>query len=76
MLRVLDARGEEASLRDIAEVLFRQRIAGRAWQGSSLHARTKRLVQGGLAIMQGGYRDLIDPLPRRRKRRGYENPTP
>ena len=76
MLRVLDARRDSASLRDIAEALFRQRIAGRAWQGSSLHARTKRLVQGGLAIMQGGYRDLLDPLSRGRKRRGDENPTP
>ena len=76
MLRVVDARRDGASLRDIAEALFRQRIAGRAWQGSSLHARTKRLVQGGVAMMQGGYRDLIDPLPRRRKRTGYENTTP
>ena len=76
MLRVLDARRDGASLRDIAEALFRQRIAGRAWQGSSLHARTKRLVQGGLVMMQDGYRDLLDPLSRRRKRRGYENMTP
>ena len=76
MLRVLDARQEGASLRDVAETLFRQRVVGRAWQGSSLHARTKRLVQGGLAMAQGGYRDLLDPLSRRRKRRGYENPTP
>ena len=76
MLRVLDGRRDGASLRDMAEALFRQRIAGRAWQGSSLHARTKRLVQGGLVMMQGGYRDLLNPLARRRKRRGYENPTP
>ena len=75
-LRVRDARRDGASLRDVAEALFRQRIAGRAWQGSSLHARTKRLVRGGLAMVQGGYRDLIDPLARRRTRRGYENPTP
>lgn len=76
MLRVLDARRDGASLRDVAEALFRQRIAGRAWQGSSLHARTKRLVRGGLAMVQGGYRDLLNP-PRRRKRGGgYESPLP
>ncbi len=75
-LRVLDARHAGASLRDIAEALFQQRITGRAWQGSSLHARTKRLVRSGLALMQGGYRQLLSPAARRRGGRGDEEPTP
>ena len=79
-LRALDARADGASLRDIAEALFRDRIAGRAWQDSSLQARTKRLVRSGVALMRGGYRELLNPLSRTRTRAerepGDEDTTP
>ena len=71
-LRALDARADGACLRDIAEALFRDRIAGRAWQDSSLQARTKRLVRSGVALMRGGYRELLNPLSRTRNRAKQE----
>jgi hypothetical protein len=62
VLRALDARNEGLSYRAIAEGLFgRKRIPDRAWKTHDLRNRTIRLVQRGLALMRGGYRELLRP---------------
>ena len=68
VLRALDARADGASLRDIAEGLFGRRLSGRAWQDSDLQARTRRLVRSGAALSRDGYRDVLNPLARARRR--------
>ncbi|SFJ92747.1 DUF2285 domain-containing protein [Bradyrhizobium sp. Gha] len=46
----------------IAEALFgKKRIPDRAWKTHDLRNQTIRLVQGGLALMRGGYRKLLHP---------------
>ncbi len=37
----------------------RNRIPERAWKTHDLRNRTIRLVQSGLALMRGGYRELL-----------------
>ncbi|QDW39853.1 DUF2285 domain-containing protein [Bradyrhizobium sp. KBS0727] len=64
-IRALDARGAGSTYRAIAEVYFgKKRIPYRAWKTHDLRNRTIRLVQGGLALMRGGYRDLLRPKRR------------
>ena len=59
-LRALDARVEGNSYRTIAEGLFgAKRIPEGAWKTHDLRNRTIRLVQGGFALMRGGYRALL-----------------
>jgi hypothetical protein len=66
-LRALDARMEGATYRMIAEGLFgAKRIPERAWKTHDLRNRTIRLVRSGLALMHGGYRELLR-LSRRKK---------
>jgi len=66
-LRALDARIEGATYRMIAEGLFgAKRIPERAWKTHDLRNRTIRLVHSGLALMRGGYRELLH-LSRRKK---------
>jgi hypothetical protein len=66
-LRALDGHLEGASYRTIAEVLFGPtRIPERGWKTHDLRGRTIRLVQLGLRMMRGGYRDLLRPRRRRR----------
>lgn len=49
-----------ASYRAIAELLFgADCIPERAWKTNDLRSRTIRLVQSGLALMRGGYRELL-----------------
>jgi hypothetical protein len=61
-IRALDAHTADNSYRAIAEVLFgKNRIPDRAWKTHDLRNRTIRLVQGGLALMRGGYRELLRP---------------
>ncbi|WP_193760457.1 DUF2285 domain-containing protein [Bradyrhizobium yuanmingense] len=61
-IRALDARSAGGSYRVIAEVLFgEKRIPDRAWKTHDLRNRTIRLVQGGAALMRGGYRKLLRP---------------
>jgi len=41
-------------------VLFgKKRIPERAWKTHDLRNRTIRLVQSGVALMRGGYRELL-----------------
>jgi hypothetical protein len=68
-LRALDARLAGESYRTIAQVLFGQRRVppGSAWKTHDLRDRTIRLVRTALALMQGGYLELLR-YPRRRRR--------
>jgi hypothetical protein len=64
-IRALDARAAGSTYRAIAEVLFgKKRIPDRAWKTHDLRNRTIRLVQSGLALMRGGYRELLRPQRR------------
>ena len=60
-LRALDGRLGGESYRVLAQGLFgRTRIpAGADWKTHELRDRTIRLVRGGLALMRGGYLDLV-----------------
>jgi hypothetical protein len=67
VLRALDARIEGNSYRAIAEGLFGiRRIPERAWKSDDLRNRTIRLVQTGLDLMRGGYRELLRRARRKR----------
>ncbi|SDR44950.1 Uncharacterized conserved protein [Rhizobiales bacterium GAS113] len=60
-VRALDGKLEGASYRAIAEGLFgAARIPDRGWKTHDLRNRTIRLVHAGVALMRGGYRDLLD----------------
>ncbi|WP_407151194.1 DUF2285 domain-containing protein [Bradyrhizobium sp. ORS 86] len=64
-LRAIDGWLEGNSYRKIAQGLFGTlRIPDRGWKTHDLRSRTIRVVQMGLRLMRGGYRDL---LHRRRK---------
>ncbi|WP_244481980.1 DUF2285 domain-containing protein [Bradyrhizobium pachyrhizi] len=59
-LRGVDGWLEGNSYREIAQGLFgMNRIPGRGWKTHDLRSRTIRLVQMGLRLMRGGYRDLL-----------------
>lgn len=59
-VRALDGRMDGGTYRAVAEVLFgKTRIPERAWKTHDLRNRTIRLVQSGLALMRGGYRELL-----------------
>jgi hypothetical protein len=61
-IRALDARAAGNTYRAIAEALFGKRnIPDIAWKTHDLRNRTIRLVQSGLALMRGGYRELMRP---------------
>lgn len=61
-LRALDGHSVGKSYREIAEGLFgKKRIPERAWKTHDLRSRTIRLVKRGLALMRGGYRELLRP---------------
>ena len=64
-IRALDARAAGSTYRAIAEVFFgKKRIPDRAWKTHDLRNRTIRLVQSGLALMRGSYRELLRPRRR------------
>lgn len=67
-LRALDARLAGATTREIASALFgaERVLPGPEWKSHDLRSRTKRLVTAGLALMNGGYRDLLRPPGSRR----------
>jgi hypothetical protein len=59
-IRALDGWTEGNTYRAIAEGLFgKDRIPDRAWKTHDLRNRTIRLVRSGLALMRGGYRNLL-----------------
>ncbi|MHA7776005.1 DUF2285 domain-containing protein [Roseibium sp. M-1] len=60
MLRAVDGRSNGASYREIAENLFgARRVASEPWKTSPLRDTTMRLVRDGLAMVAGGYLDLL-----------------
>jgi hypothetical protein len=60
VLRALDGSNEGKNYRAIAEGLFgKERVPEHAWKTDDLRNRTIRLVQRGLALMRGGYRELL-----------------
>lgn len=66
MLQAADGRGNGASYRDIASVLFGpDRVADQPWKSSPLRDVTMDLVRDAFAMIAGGYRALL-----RRRRRG------
>ncbi|WP_426441324.1 DUF2285 domain-containing protein [Bradyrhizobium genosp. P] len=59
-LRAVDGWLEGNSYRNIAQgLLGKLRIPDRGWKTHDLRSRTIRLVQMGLRLMRGGYRDLL-----------------
>jgi hypothetical protein len=59
-VRALDGRMDGSTYRGIAEVLFgTKRVPERAWKTHDMRNRTIRLVQSGVALMRGGYRELL-----------------
>jgi len=60
-LRVHDARCAGASLREIAEVLYGQKIVAEDWNGTSdsLRSRVRRLASDARRLAAGGYRMLL-----------------
>ena len=60
MLRAVDGRSNGATYREIAENLFgASRVASEPWKTSPLRDTTIRLVRDGLAMVAGGYLDLL-----------------
>ena len=66
-LRAADASSDGATYREIAEVLLpAQRISEREWPTHELRDQIIRLVKTGFALVQGGYRALLRPPPRKK----------
>tara|TARA_A100001391_G_scaffold65878_6_gene41540 strand:+ start:13745 stop:14251 length:507 start_codon:yes stop_codon:yes gene_type:complete len=66
MLRAVDGHKQGASYREIAEVLYGVgRVRSEHWKTSALRGSVIGLVRGGLAMIAGGYRQLL--RHRRRK---------
>lgn len=60
MIQAIDGRAQQASLREIAEVLFGpSRTAEHPWKTSPWRGRVNRLVRDGRAMIAGGYRRLL-----------------
>ncbi|WP_244743495.1 DUF2285 domain-containing protein [Mesorhizobium sp. L-8-10] len=60
MLQATDGRMNGASYREIAGVMFgADRVASEPWKTSSLRASVIGLVNGGRAMIAGGYRQLL-----------------
>ncbi|MEQ7155112.1 DUF2285 domain-containing protein [Brevundimonas aurifodinae] len=62
-LRAADAKIAGATRREIAVALFGPRAvpAGQAFDDHHLKSRAARLVRDGLAMIAGGYRNLLTP---------------
>ena len=60
-LIALDGHLASRSYRDIAEVLYGADRVGATWTGDTqgLKSKVRRAVECGLALMNGGYRDLL-----------------
>jgi len=70
VLRALDGVRDGADERDIAAALFNVRTANRrAWLASEHYARLRRLLARGRTLLNGGYRQILRPAPRRPRRK-------
>ncbi|RJG46225.1 DUF2285 domain-containing protein [Mesorhizobium sp. DCY119] len=60
MLQATDGHTSGASYRQIAEVIYgSERIRGEHWKTSALRDSVIGLIEGGLAMIAGGYRQLL-----------------
>lgn len=60
MLQAVDGRANGASYREIGGVIYgRERAASEPWKTSALRDATMDLVKDGLAMIVGGYRNLL-----------------
>ncbi|HWJ75904.1 MAG TPA: DUF2285 domain-containing protein [Kaistia sp.] len=60
MMQAADGRANSASYREIAAVLFgRERVASEPWKTSALRDMVIGLVEGGAALIGGGYLQLL-----------------
>ncbi|UXN75511.1 DUF2285 domain-containing protein [Devosia sp. A8/3-2] len=60
MLRATDGHLNGASCRQIADVIYGiERIRAEHWKTSALRDSVIALVEGGLAMIAGGYRQLL-----------------
>ena len=60
MMQAADGRANGASYREIAAVLFgRERVASELWKTSALRDMVIGLVEGGAALIGGGYLHLL-----------------
>lgn len=59
-LIALDGRRAGATFRDIAAVVYGHERVERDWPGEGLKVRVSRDFQRGLALCNGGYRDLLN----------------
>lgn len=60
MLQASDGRSNGASYRQIADVIYGvERIRAEHWKTSALRDSVIGLVEGGLAMIAGGYRQLL-----------------
>jgi hypothetical protein len=58
-LIALDCRRAGLTLRDTAVVIYGRQRVDRDWPGKGLRDRMRRSRQRGLALCNGGYRDLL-----------------
>jgi hypothetical protein len=60
MMRAVDGRGNGASYREVAIALYgRTRVAADPWKTSALRDAVIALAEGGLALIGGGYLQLL-----------------
>jgi hypothetical protein len=60
MLQATDGHTNGASYRQIADVIYGvERIRGEHWKTSALRDNVIGLIEGGLAMIAGGYRQLL-----------------
>jgi hypothetical protein len=68
VIRLLDAERDGASEREAAAVVLNAKADNRrAWIGSEHRARLRRLLARGHKLLAGGYFQLLNPPPRRRR---------
>ena len=62
-LQALDAEGDGASERAIAELVFGPLDEPESWNDSAVRASVRYLLDHGRGLRDGGYRDLLYPKP-------------
>jgi len=68
VIRLLDAQRDGASEREAAAVVLNTKADNRrSWIGSEHRARLRRLLARGHKLLAGGYFQLLNPPPRRRR---------
>jgi len=68
-LQALDAEAAGASEREIAAIVFGETLGADEFTDSPLRANVRYLLDVGAKFRDGGYRDLVWPVPPKAKRR-------